>query len=189
MSRSFLRVPSARTALLLAAAFLALGSVVQASFRAGSARHSPRTPRFGIGGHLRGPLWPGSTQPIDITLTNRMHYELWVTRLSVRVRVDHAHSMAGCSPRRDFVVAQLPMSVYPIRLPARSVYRTGWPFPLRWRGSRSWPLRRLGIRLSPSIAMVNLARVDQDACKGARLRLVLRATSRKHRPYVAVRAP
>jgi hypothetical protein len=39
----------------------------------------------------------------------------------------------------------------------------------------------------PTISMVNLPDVDQDGCKGAKLRLRFWATSRLNPPYVRVR--
>jgi hypothetical protein len=177
------------TTLLLAVAFLAIGSVVQASIRG---HHHPRdlpNARFDIAGRLRGPLWPGRAQPIDISLSNRIRHELWISDLRVTLSVDPAHAAAGCSPGRDFVVAQVPPSMLPIRLPPQGILRSGWPASVRWSTAGRWSLRRLGVPRLPSITMVNLGQIDQDGCKGATLRLGFRATSRMKPLHVWVRTP
>jgi len=76
--------------------------------------------------------------------------------------------VAGCSARRDFAVRQLQRRAYPIRLP---------------RG-RTRRLSALGVRVLPRLRMRNLAGRNQDACKGASLRLRYRGRARKTRPDV-----
>jgi hypothetical protein len=159
-------VPRARPAAALAAALLAL---VPAAFalRAQVGSRVPAAPRhraFVIAGKLRAPLHPGSSQRIDLRLANRSRVPLWLTRLTVRVAVDRAHRRAGCSARRDFAVRQMPRRAFPLRLRPR----------LRLR------LRRA---IRPRVRMRNLARVNQDGCKGARLTLRYRGTARSSRPH------
>jgi hypothetical protein len=179
-----------KPALAIAVAFLAIGSVVQASIRRHHRRHH-RTDvghaRFDIIGQVTVPLEPGMTAPIDVALSNRIRHDLWITGLRVAVTVDPAHAAAGCSAARDYVVTQLPRVFDPILLPARRPFTTRWPAQLHWPGSQRWRLRDLGVPALPTISMLNLADVDQNGCKGAKLTLRFWATSRYHPPYWRVR--
>ena len=154
----------------LAGAVLVLGSgayMVAAMVRTPSVtRQRP----FTIKGDARVPLRPGSSQALNPALTNRYRFKLWVTRLTVRVSVDRRHLRAGCSVRRDFAVRQLASRAYPIGLPRRSTRRLS---RLRARPRRA-PL--------PRVRMRYLAYRNQNACKGARLRLSYRAAARRSRP-------
>jgi len=153
----------------LAGAVLVLGSgayTTIAMVRTPSA--TPPRP-FTIKGDARVPLRPGSSQALDPALTNRYRFKLWVTRLTVRVSLDRRHHWAGCSVRRDFAVRQLASRVYPIGLPRRSTRRLS-------------KLRAPALRASlPRVRMRNLAYRNQNACKGARLRLTYRAVARRSR--------
>jgi hypothetical protein len=174
---------------VLSIAFVAIGSVVQASIRRHRHRHHSvdrAFARFDITGRVTVPLRPGGTAPIDVAMSNRLHHELWISGLKVTVAVDRAHAAAGCVAARDYVVTQLPRDVYPIRLPARSPYTARWPARLSWPGSQRWRLRDLGVEVLPTIAMPDLPDVDQNGCKGAELQLRFWATSRMHPPYVRV---
>jgi hypothetical protein len=178
---------------VLALAFGAIGSVVQASIRRHHHHRHHRKdvghPRFDIVGRVAVPLQPGMTAPIDVALSNRIRHDLWISDLQVAVTVDAAHAAAGCSATRDYVVTQLPHVFDPILLPARRPYTTQWPARLRWPGSQRWRLRDLGVPALPTISMLNLRDVDQDGCKGAKLALHLWATSHYHPPYWRVRPP
>jgi hypothetical protein len=179
-----------KPALLVAIAFLAVGSVVQASIRRHHRpSHGKDRPheRFDIAGRVVAPFMPGMTLPVDVTLANHIRHVLWISNLKLTVAVDAAHTAAGCSASRDFVVTQLPRATYPIRLPARSPYTDAWPARLRWPGGRRWRLHELGVPLLPTISMVNLPDVDQDGCKGAKLHLHFWASSRLNPPYVKLR--
>ena len=88
--------------------------------------------------------------------------------------LDAVHAAAGCSTARDFAVTQLPPGVYPIKLPPGTFYVPGWPGHLRWP-VHSWSLTALGVVAMPTVSMVDLPQVNQDGCKGAKLRLVFRA--------------
>jgi len=131
----------------------------------GSAEPARQRP-FAIGGDLRVALRPGVSLPLNLVLTNRYHFTLQITRLTVRASVDRRHRAAGCSVRRDFAARQLAFSAYPIGLP---------------RG-RTRRLTQLGVHPLPRIRMRALARTNQDACKGASLRLSYSARARKPRP-------
>lgn len=159
---------TSRAALSLAAALAVLGPAVYAQVATTAAKR-PGHRSFAIKGNLRGPLWPGSSQPVDLALRSGRRSTLWVTRLTVRVSVDRAHSAAGCSAGRDFLVRQLPAAAYPIRLPRKRTRRR------RWR-----PLSALGVRALPSVWMPDLLR-NQDACKGASLRLRYTGRARERR--------
>jgi hypothetical protein len=174
LPRSPLHRLRGRTALLLAAGCLAAVSVVQASIRASANKPVHVHRRFDIYGRLAGPLTPGASQPVPIRLNNRLRSTLWITSLRVGVVVDRKHAAAGCSTARDFVVTQLPLAAYPIKLPPGTFYRPGWPAQLRWP-VQSWSLRALGVATLPTVSMLDLPLVNQDGCKGARLRLVFRA--------------
>jgi hypothetical protein len=175
----------ARTALLLAAAGLAVVSAVQASIRASANKPVHAHRRFDIYGQLARPLLPGGSEPVPLTLNNRLSKTLWITSLRVGVVIDAAHAKAGCSLARDFVVTQLPASVYPIKLPPGTFYRPGLPAHLHWP-VHSWSLRALGITALPVVSMLDLPQVNQDGCKGAKLRLVFRA--RAYRSAVHARS-
>ena len=161
----------------LAAAFLALGSVVHASIRETSPQHASGRPAFAIVGAVRAALRPGGMQPIDLALRNRTRSTLWITDVRVDVDVDDAHAEAGCSVARDFSVGQLPASSFPIVLPAAGLFRPGWPAPVGWQLQHAWALRDLGVADLPWIQMRNLVRTNQDACKGAMLRLTFTGTA------------
>jgi hypothetical protein len=107
---------------------------------------------FKIAGKLPRPLVPGTSQSLNLRLTNRRRFGLRITKLTVRVTVDARHVAAGCRRAPNFKVTPLARAAYPIRLRPR-VTRT---------------LRAVGIRRLPRVAMRNLA-TNQDACKGARL--------------------
>ena len=152
-----------RLALIASALALSVAAVVgpgasALSTLAGTRATKPRP--FTIRGDLRGALAPGASRPLNLRLTNRYRFALSVTRLKVRVAIDARTRRAGCSVKRDFAVAGLPRRA--IRLPRRST-RT---------------LRTLRVRL-PRVRMLNLAHRNQDACKGARLRLRYSAVARK----------
>jgi len=159
---------SPRAAIAVVAALLVLGPAVYASVVHRGAKQ-PRHRSFALKGNVKTPLRPGTSGPIKVRLRNRRRHTLWVTRLRVRVSVDRAHRAAGCSARRDFAVRQLPHRFYPIRLPRKR--RVG---RARWRS-----LGSLGVPERPRLAMRDLPAVDQNACKGARLRLRLTGRARK----------
>jgi hypothetical protein len=165
--------------ILLAAAFLALVSVVQAAKRHRPRPHTSR-PAFTVSGNLGAPLHPGSSQPIGLALTNRTRSALWITALRIRLEIDATHAAAGCSADRDFSVTPLPVGAFPILLPARRPFRAGgWPAPFKWNATQTWPFAMLGVTGLPSVAMHDLPQTNQDACKGASLRFTFTGTARR----------
>ncbi len=130
-------------------------------------------PRFVIGGSLRvARLRPGVKRRLDLTLRNPHGFTIWVTSLGQSISVDRAHRAAGCSARRDFYTRELPRGELPIELAPR----------------RKRTLRALGVERLPAIGMRNLRKVNQDACKGARLRLKYSGNSLRWRPEATARA-
>jgi hypothetical protein len=126
--------------------------------------HSVTAPVFKISGRLPGPLAPGVSQPLNLRISNRSRHSLLITKLTVSLRLDAAHRRAGCSRKRSFRVTRLKRSQYPISVPAR---RTG-------------SLWALGVRNLPRVRMLDLA-TNQDACKGASLRLRFGGRARRGR--------
>jgi hypothetical protein len=158
---------SARAALPLLGALLLLvpaALAIRAVTGSTPAKHHRRA-SFAIKGGLRVPLRPGTSQRLNLKVINRRRFTLWVTRLKVRVSVDRRHRLAGCSARRDFAVRQLRRRAYPIKLRRRSARR----------------LSALGVHRLPRLRMRDLSSTNQDACKGATLRLRYRGRARKSR--------
>ncbi len=154
----------------LAGAVLVLGSGAYTVIAMVRTPPVTRQHPFTIKGDVHVPLRPGSSQALNPALTNRYRFKLWITRLSVRVSLDLRHLRAGCSIGRDFAVRQLRSRAYPIGLPRRSTRRLS---RLRGGALRA-PL--------PRVSMRYLADRNQDACKGASLRLTYRAVARRTRP-------
>ena len=121
----------------------------------GTHGHAVRS--FAISGSASRPMSPGHAVALNLRLTNRRKFPVLIRQVRISLSVDARHRRAGCSVRRDFAVRQLPR-----RLPARAV-------PARSRRT----LRRLGVRRLPRLVMPNLRR-NQNACKGARLKLSFR---------------
>jgi hypothetical protein len=157
------RFPTLTTgsALALAACVPSVSLAAQALLSSG---RSVNAPGFKISGRLAGPLAPGVSQSLDLRLSNGSRKNLLVTRLTVSLRLDATHRRAGCSAKRSFRVTQLKRSQYPIAL----------------RAGRTRSLRALGLLPLPRVRMVNLP-TNQDACKGATLRLRFGGRARRGR--------
>jgi hypothetical protein len=157
-----LRSPAGRILVVVLCAGLAVG-VAGAAQRVQPKRPVPPSSAFMIGAaNLRHALRPGTSQSLDLRLTNPHHHSLAITGLTATVVVDRAHARAGCDARRDFRWVDAPAASYPVRLRAR----------------RTRSLRQLGMRVLPRVAMVAVPR-NQDACKGARLGLELGGGARR----------
>jgi len=146
-----------KTSQLSVFAVLALAAVVLSAQRAHPSADAPAKPTqaFKVTGNVIPPLRPGLTLPVNVKVRNLHRVAISISRLRAEVLVDAAHRSAGCSPKRDFVVTQLPARAYPLKLG-----------PLRAK-----PLAALGRRVRPRVTMRNLPDVDQGACKGAKLTL------------------
>jgi hypothetical protein len=156
------------TVTALAATLLPFGpasGMLHSALPTAATKHRHRTRAFTVRGRLRVPLRPGSSERLDLALTNRRGFTVWVRRLTVHVSVDRRHRKRGCSVRRDFAVRQLRRSAYPIKLRRRRTRR----------------LSKLGVRMLPRVAMRDLRRVNQNACKRATLRLRYRGTAVRRR--------
>lgn len=111
-------------------------------------------PAFEICGELAGPLTPGTSQPIDMRISNHTRHRLRITRITMSLRRGRTSRGAGCAVAESFRVAGLRAQQYPIVVPPHS--------------TRS--LRALGVRPFPRVRMLNLAS-SQDACKAVKLRM------------------
>lgn len=142
---------------LVVAGAYAVGAKRRAAGRGGQAG-------LAIGGGLANPLSPGTSQRLNLRLTNPYRFDLLVTKLTVRVAIDADHASAGCSATSDFAVRAIARKAYPIRV----------------RAGRAATLRALGVRAArlPVVAMLNLP-TDQNACRGARLQLRYSGTARR----------
>ena len=139
------------------------GAAQRSAFSVG--RKQPVLPRnaFAISSpNVVAPMRPGTSQALDLRLTNPHRHSLSITQLTVTIAVDAAHARAGCDARRDFRFVAMPKSSYPLRV----------------RPGRTVSLRALRVRVLPRVAMVALPR-NQDACKGARLTLKLGGRARR----------
>lgn len=125
---------------------------------------------FVIRGTIDQSLSPGNSSRVTVSIANNRKVPIWVTRLRLSVAVDKAHEAKGCSVARDYLVTQLTKKSFPIRVPANKKVRVK-------RGkavAKTLKWRRLAIRQAagrPSVMMMNLSGVNQDACKGATLNL------------------
>lgn len=119
-------------------------------------------PAFEICGDLAGPLTPGTSQPIDIRISNHTRHRLRITRMTVSLKLARADRRAGCAVAEGFRVGGLRAEHYPIVVPPRS--------------TRS--LQALGVSPLPRVRMLNLAS-SQDACKDVKLRMSFRGDARR----------
>jgi len=117
---------------------------------------------FELCGDLPRRLAPGTSQPLDMLISNSTRHRLRITRITVSLTLDPAHRRTGCSAARSFRVTGLAAGQYPILAPPRS--------------TRS--LRALGVRPLPRVHMLDLP-AAQDACKGAELRLRFQGKGRR----------
>jgi hypothetical protein len=145
---------------LLCAAFAACVSVaaLAQAFVVHHGRTGSEHRSIAIRGSAHRLVYPGSSQRLNLRLRNRLEVPVLVTRIRVRVRVDRPHRRAGCNAR-DYRVRQLRRSAYPILLAPHGVRRLG----------------RIRPRSFPRLRMVHAPTRNQDACKGAKLRLRYRA--------------
>jgi hypothetical protein len=115
------------------------------------------TPAFSVSGNLTSALRPGTSAPIDLTLTNPHSYPMTVTAVAVRisaVTVATTGKPSSCSTS-NFVVRE-PVKVLPITLAAHSsVSLSNKNFP-----RSSWP----------QITMLK-TNVSQNECKNVSLQI------------------
>ena len=166
MLRRFLTLTTGQ-AFALAAVVIPV-SVAAHAFVSGAASRSDGKAGFRISVPALRLLAPGVSQRLNLRLSNPSRHSLLVTKLTVSLRVDAAHRRAGCSRKGSFRVTRLKRSQYPISLPA----------------GRTGSLRALGVKRLPRLRMLNLP-TNQDACKGATLRLRFAGGARRGRPVHA----
>ena len=111
---------------------------------------------FGIAGNLTGPLAPGVSLPLELTVTNPNSRPLSVTNLTVTIdSVTRRVPVTGACGPADYAVTQY-SGPYPLIVPAggsASLSGLGVP-PGAW----------------PKVTMINTA-TNQDGCKGATITL------------------
>jgi hypothetical protein len=166
---------------------LALGAFV---VHAATATHRTETSKRPVGflilGKVAEPLRPGTSSQVKVYVAAKRNKTLWITAMSMSLKVDAAHQAAGCSADRDFTITQLPKSAFPMKLsPSRKVKRVSKigsskskrKVTVKWRAVS--PKRSQGL---PAISMRNLSDVNQDACKGASLNLIFSGQAVNKRP-------
>ena len=148
------------------ASALAVAAAVVSAKSAPARAAVPAT--FTVSGTLARPLRPGISQPLELRLTNPHRWDLRVIAVTVSISIDSPHDAAGCSRMASYRQTRTPPGSFPLLLPAKST-RT---------------LRQLGVRRPRLITMLNLP-TNQDACKGAQLRLRFAGrAARNRRPFV-----
>ena len=110
------------------------------------------TKPFAVAGDASSPLTPGASSPLALTVTNPYDFPLRLERLDVSVADETSNP--GCSGTANYAVEQLG-AVYPLVLP-----------PGTSALAELVPAGAL-----PRVSM-RAAAVNQDACKGAEIRLV-----------------
>jgi hypothetical protein len=116
----------------------------------------PAAPRFTVGGNLATPLYPGTSQPLDLTFTNPGSWPVTIPSGGVSARNITITSRAPGCASSNFAVAQGLASA--VTIPARQLA------PVSLSALRvpqdDWPV----------IEMIE-TNTNQDACQGARLTL------------------
>lgn len=130
-------------------------------------------PSFIANVKISGQLSPGRTLPIALTVANNRKGRQWITSLTIHASIDAQHATAGCSATRDFRVGQIPSRVFPYMMRA-----TRYRKKKKGRKAKpiTKPMRSKYMNGRPTITMVNLATVNQNACQGATV--TLKATGR-----------
>ena len=110
--------------------------------------------QFTISGDAAGPLSPGATRPIDLTLTNPDDKSMSVTNVTVTIRSVVPLAGRSCAAS-DYTLTQY-----------------GGPYPLVVPGHGSRSLSQLGVPAQewPKATFVDRP-VNQDGCQGARVAL------------------
>lgn len=125
-----------------------------------------------IRAQVTGQLQPGVKVPLKISLANNRDKPLWIKRLRVMLAVDKAHAAAGCSVNRDYRVQQLPKKFFPYKVAEKPSATNGKEASVRWRALSA--KKRQG---KPTLSMLALPNVNQDACKGATLTIYFKTNA------------
>ena len=163
-----------RFLLPFAAAIFALatcGLVVQAAIKGNDVRTARNVKNsYQIKAAAPGPLVPGRKMPLKITIANNKSYPIWIYRLKISAVIDHAHRAAGCNVARDFRFTQLGKKTFPFKINRRKfrVVRVRSAGKVRKKKQAVfWTLPAKTAKGFPTIEMLDLKGVNQDACKGA----------------------
>jgi hypothetical protein len=114
---------------------------------------------LGLSGAVAGPLRPGTSQPLELTISNPFAFDVRLTKLDVAVK--DGTGRPGCDGAANYTV--LPATISrPLVLPPGSARLDAL----------------IGAEALPRVAMLNLP-VNQDACKGAQVRLELSASAER----------
>lgn len=117
---------------------------------------------FSVRGRF-GELWPGSSQPVNVAMTNPNPRPISITSLAVKLHAidaPRATSTLPCSAA-DFSITQL-AGPYPLRVPAHA--------------TRQLPGLGVAQAAQPRITMLNRP-VNQDGCQGATITLSYTGTA------------
>lgn len=161
-----------RTVIVIAVALTAFaaGSFAVHAATSHTAKKKPRASRAYV--RVRtvtaDQLVPGKTIPLKISVANAKKLPLWITALRVAGSVDSAHAAAGCTTARDYRINQLPKSAFPLRVTKKTKSKL--------KSSAVGDEKKL------SITMLALAGQNQDACKGATVKLSVRARISTKKP-------
>jgi hypothetical protein len=139
----------------------AVGGRYRAALSVGLVISAPKPARFAITASF-GPLWPGTSDPLNLNLTNPNSGPIFVTSLKVslkQVLAPKATRALPCSAA-DFAVTQF-----------------SGHYPLRVRRHATFRLSQLRvISKEPRLTMLDRP-VNQDGCQGARLMLSYSGTA------------
>lgn len=166
-------------------ALAAAGLVVQAATRTAKKRTAERNIKnsFQISGSIAGELRPGRKFPVKIVLASNKSYPLWITRLRITAVLSHEHRLAGCSIERDFRFTQIDTKAFPFRLNSRKYQLVKVKTSRgRVRKKKQAVFTTLPARIAngqPTIEMVYLPHINQDACKGAKVHFVFDARAER----------
>lgn len=181
------RVAKAMIIIVAGLAAFATGALVVNAATTGqvSAKKKRGKPQasFQIRAQITRQLQPGVKVPIKISVSNNRPKALWIKKLTVLLAVDKAHAEAGCSVARDYRVEQLPKKFFPYKVMKGPKVRNGKKaVKVRWKALSA--KKRQG---KPTLSMVALPTVNQDACKGATLTIAFKSTSGMKKPRGAAR--
>jgi hypothetical protein len=135
------------------------GGVIQNASASVQLVISTTTKPFSIAGNLAGLLTPGTSRPLELTLTNPNKKPVAVSNLTVTVQT--------VTRATDAAMRNLPCTAADY-----AVTQYSGPYPLTIPGSTSAALSNLGVPAAgfPRVSMINTA-TNQDGCKGATLAL------------------
>jgi hypothetical protein len=177
---------AAKTAILIVVgiAAFATGAFVVHAATSSSAQTAKKKAKgkaaFRIRTQVTDQLFPGKAVKLKVSLANNRPKPLWVKRLTLKLAIDQAHMNAGCSVARDYRVEQLPKKAFPIKLakkPKAKKIKKKRKAKIHWK-----PIKAKRARGKPTLTMLNLPSVNQDACKGATLTISYRSQASLKKP-------